>query len=117
MEEREAKLLCFVLLLIQLVRFKEILAMNTTEPVVEIRPQRFNMLGPNKPSIYMKYDFRISTIIIHHLDDLFGPNILTSSQLAFTPCEVIQDSIRFWIPRWGFRIPGARFRIPSQITF
>ena len=65
----------------------------------------------------MKYDFRISTIIIHHLDGLFGPNILTSSQLAFTPCEVIQDSIRFWIPRWGFRIPGARFRIPSQITF
>ena len=31
--------------------------MNTTEPVVEIRPERFNMLGPNKPSIYMKYDF------------------------------------------------------------
>ena len=26
-------------------------------------------------------DFRISTIIIHHLDGLFGPNIMISSQL------------------------------------
>ena len=32
------------------------------------------------------------------------------------PCKVIQDSIRFWIPRCGFRIPGAGFRIlPLQI--
>ena len=29
---------------------------------------------------YMK--FHTSKIIIHHLDGLFGPNILTSSQLA-----------------------------------
>ena len=42
MEEREAKLLCFVLLLIQLVRFKEILSMNTIEPVVEIRPEKYS---------------------------------------------------------------------------
>ena len=28
------------------------------------------------------YDFLISTITIHHLDGLFGPNIMTSSQLA-----------------------------------
>ena len=28
------------------------------------------------------YEFHISKIIIHHLDGLFGPNILTSSQLA-----------------------------------
>ena len=28
------------------------------------------------------YDFHISTIIIHHLDGLFGPNIMTSSQLV-----------------------------------
>ena len=35
---------------------------------------------------------------------------------CFAPCKVIQDSIRFWIPRCGFRIPGAGFRIlPVQI--
>ena len=28
------------------------------------------------------YDFLISTITIHHLDGLFGPNIMTSSQLV-----------------------------------
>ena len=28
------------------------------------------------------YEFHISKIIIHHLDGLFGPNILSSSQLA-----------------------------------
>ena len=28
------------------------------------------------------YEFHISKIIIHHLDGIFGPNILTSSQLA-----------------------------------
>ena len=28
------------------------------------------------------YEFHISKIIIHHLDGLFGPNILISSQLA-----------------------------------
>ena len=28
------------------------------------------------------YGFHISKIIFHHLDGLFGPNILTSSQLA-----------------------------------
>ena len=28
------------------------------------------------------YEFHISNIIIHHLDGLFGPNILTKSQLA-----------------------------------
>ena len=28
------------------------------------------------------YDFHISTITIHHLDGLFGPNIMTSSQLV-----------------------------------
>ena len=28
------------------------------------------------------YEFHISKIIIHHLDDIFGPNILISSQLA-----------------------------------
>ena len=28
------------------------------------------------------YEFQISKIIIHHLDGLFGPNILSSSQLA-----------------------------------
>ena len=58
------------------------------------------MLGPNKPSkwwimivdIWKSYmctavkkriwNFHIFTIIIHHLDGLFGPNIMTSSQLA-----------------------------------
>ena len=34
----------------------------------------------------------------------------------FVPCKVIQDNIRFWILRRGFRIPGAGFRIlPQQI--
>ena len=28
------------------------------------------------------YEFHLSKIIIHHLDGLFGPNILTSSQWA-----------------------------------
>ena len=36
--------------------------------------------------------------------------------IQFAPCKIIQDSIRFWIPRCGFRIPGAGFRIlPVQI--
>ena len=35
---------------------------------------------------------------------------------GIAPCKVIPDSIRFWIPRYGFRIPGAGFRIlPLQI--
>ena len=35
---------------------------------------------------------------------------------GIAPCKVIPDSIRFWIPRCGFRIPGAGFRIlPLQI--
>ena len=28
------------------------------------------------------YEFHISKIIIHHLDDIFGPNVLISFQLA-----------------------------------
>ena len=36
--------------------------------------------------------------------------------LDLAPCKVIQDSIRFWIPSGGFRIPDAGFRIlPVQI--
>ena len=35
------------------------------------------------------YEFHISKIIIHHLDDVFGPNILTSSELA---CQVSWQS-------------------------
>ena len=32
--------------------------------------------------------------------------------IQIAPCKVIQDSIRFWIPRWGFRIPKhKRFQI------
>ena len=44
------------------------------------------------------YEFHISKIIIHHLDGLFGPNILTSSQLAL----LVQVSQRSWvqIPYW-----------------
>ena len=30
----------------------------------------------------MTFEFHIFKIIIHHLDGLFGPNKLTSSQLA-----------------------------------
>ena len=31
--------------------------------------------------------------------------------INIAPCRGIQDSIGFWIPRRGFRIPGARFQI------
>ena len=29
--------------------------------------------------------------------------------MRITPCEGIQDSLGFWIPRLGFRIPGTGF--------
>ena len=38
-------------------------------------------------------------------------NNLTPHVASFAPCKVIQDNIRFWTPRCGFRIPGAGFRI------
>ena len=31
----------------------------------------------------------------------------------FTACKGIRDSLRFWIPRRGFRIPGIRFQALS----
>ena len=36
----------------------------------------------------------------------------TDARLA--PCKGIQDSLEFWIPRRGFRIPGTEFRIAYQ---
>ena len=73
--------------------------MNTTKLVVEIPfgPEFFSGLISTTSSVvfiaarisYIRfftavhiYDFHISTIIIHHLDGLFGPNLMTSSQLA-----------------------------------
>ena len=38
-------------------------------------------------------------------------NNLTPHVASFASCKVIQDNIRFWTPRCGFRIPGAGFRI------
>ena len=46
--------------------------------------------------------------------------ILTAlSCLHIIPCKGIQDSLRFWIPCSGFRIPGNRFRIslPVELGF
>ena len=39
------------------------------------------------------YEFHISKIIIHHLDGLFGPNILTSSQLASSIYFFVHSSL------------------------
>ena len=50
---------------------------------------------------------------------LTSTNILKTTQIhvfALAPRKVIQDSIRFWIPSYGFRIPDVGFRIlPVQI--
>ena len=53
-------------------------------------------------------------------DGLVDNNAMVEIKCPFTqrvaPCKVIQDSIRFWIPNCGFRIPDAGFRIlPVQI--
>ena len=51
------------------------------------------------------YDFHISTIIIHHLDGLFGPKLMTSSQLAcqFSWQSAAPVSQRSWVqnPIWA----------------
>ena len=38
----------------------------------------------------------------------------TLSKQKSTACKLIQDSLKFWIPSCGFRIPGTRFWIPCQ---
>ena len=38
---------------------------------------------------------------------------LSCVQIAL--CKGIQDSLRFWIPLRGFRIPGNRFRISLSV--
>ena len=48
------------------------------------------------------YDFHISTIIIHHLDGLFGPNIMTSSQLV---CQLSWQSSASVLQRSWVQIP------------
>ena len=53
------------------------------------------------------YDFLISTITIHHLDGLFGPNIMTSSQLA---CQLSWQSAAPVLQRSWVQIPyGPEF--------
>ena len=53
------------------------------------------------------YDFHISTIIIHHLDGLFRPNIMTSSQLA---CQLSWQSAAPVLQRSWVQIPyGPEF--------
>ena len=53
------------------------------------------------------YDFHISTIIIHHLDGLFGPNLMTSSQLA---CQLSWQSAAPVSQRSWVQIPyGPEF--------
>ena len=75
-------------------RIQEIsVAKNTTEIVVEIGPEKsfiissvvFLITGIFYVRFFTEvqiYEFHISKIIIHHLDGLFGPNILLSSQLV-----------------------------------
>ena len=46
------------------------------------------------------YDFHISTIIIHHLDGLFGPNIMTSPQLA---CSLVGRVLHQYCRGHGFK--------------
>ena len=48
------------------------------------------------------YDFLISTITIHHLDGLFGPNIMTSSQLV---CQLSWQSSASVLQRSWVQIP------------
>ena len=55
--------------------------MNTTELIVEMRPEKIQARTGFEP-MTSEYDFHISTIIIYHLDGLFGTNIMTCSQLA-----------------------------------
>ena len=38
----------------------------------------------------------------------------TLSKQKSTACKLIQDSLKFWIPSCGFRIPGTGFWIPCQ---
>ena len=38
----------------------------------------------------------------------------TTSFLSVAPCEVVLDSLCFWIPRYLFRTIGSGFRIPGQ---
>ena len=68
-----------------------------------------------------KYEFHISKIIIHHLDGLFGPNILTSSQLA---CQLSWQnaapvSQRPWIqiPYGPEKIFSALISTSSSVVF
>ena len=59
--------------------------MNTTELVVEMRPEKNSC----KDRLYLLfftivhlYDFHQFPVIIHHLEGLFESNIMNSSQLA-----------------------------------
>ena len=36
--------------------------------------------------------------------------MLNGFNSGFAPCKGIQDSLGFWIPRHGFRIPGTGFQ-------
>ena len=53
--------------------------MNTAELVVEIR--QGSLIFVSSIAVHT-YDFHMFKVIIHHLDGLFGSNIMTSSQLA-----------------------------------
>ena len=48
-----------------------------------------------------------------HLPRRVPPMVDYKGYLFFPPCKGIQDSLGFWIPRHGLRIPGTRF-IPCQ---
>ena len=59
------------------------------------------------------YEFHISKIIIHHLDGLFGPNILTSSQWA---CYLSRQSAAPVSQRSWVQIPyRPEFFWPKQV--
>ena len=52
---------------------------------------------------------KLRQIEAHNLIYLRVRKGVTDERLA--PCKKIQDSLEFWIPRRGFRIPGTEFWI------
>ena len=48
--------------------------------------------------------------LIEGQDSGFSNKMLNGFNSGFAPCKGIQDSLGFWIPRHGFRIPGTGFQ-------
>ena len=56
-------------------------------------------------------------VLIRALRDSNLPKFLKQDaelfRVSFAPCKGMQDSLGFWIPRRGFRIPGTTFQSRS----